>query len=185
MNAEPLPTPDSIQQLPDFLIEVALNLPRVQNLINQKTAQPAVTTVLMADFYVLLIMVIAMSILIQRSLAVRFDDDPNNNGLGASAVSPLYFGITYFIVRELLQMASLSSLGALSTCFGDPTKWLDMSAEVTPAAPSPSKPACRADRKRDEYLDCCVDRRGFRLTATVANVGTPSEDDACPLISWI
>lgn len=140
MNAEPLPTPDLIQQLPDFLIEVALNLPRVQNLINQKTAQPAVTTVLMADFYVLLIMVIAMSILIQRSLAVRFDDDPNNNGLGASAVSPLYFGITYFIVRELLQMASLSSLGALSTCFGDPTKWLDMSAEVTPAAPSPSEP---------------------------------------------
>jgi Ion transport protein len=129
MHTEPLPTADlisAIQQLPDWLLEEALHLHIVQVLLNQKTSQPFPTAVLMFDFYILTMTIVSFSILIVRSIQVRSDDDPYNNALDGAILSPLYIGISYFILRELIQLVGVTSLGALSTYIADGTNLIDI-----------------------------------------------------------
>jgi ankyrin repeat protein len=129
LNTEPLPTAgliSAIQQLPIWLLEQALDLPVVHALLNQKTSQPFPTAVLMVDFYVLTLMIISFSQLIVSSIGQRSDDDPSNDAIGGIRVTPLYLGIAYFVMRELIQLIGVSSLGALSTYLTDTTNLIDI-----------------------------------------------------------
>lgn len=129
MNAEPIPTADlisALQQLPDWLLEDAVNLEVVQNLLNQKISQPFPTAILMLDFYFLIMVVVTFSSLVIESIQRRFDDDPTNDAIGGARVAPLYLASVYFLTREMIQFLGVSSLGATSTYFTDATNVLDV-----------------------------------------------------------
>jgi ankyrin repeat protein len=129
MNAEPTPGADlisALQQLPEWLLEDALDLPIVHVLLNQKISQPFPTAVLMSDFYFLILMVVSLSILIEESLHLRSDDDTTNDALGPAKVLPLYIGVAYFFARECIQFVGVVSLGAVSTYLADATNLIDI-----------------------------------------------------------
>eukprot|EP00549_Striatella_unipunctata_P010752 CAMPEP_0118690736 /NCGR_PEP_ID=MMETSP0800-20121206/10283_1 /TAXON_ID=210618 ORGANISM="Striatella unipunctata, Strain CCMP2910" /NCGR_SAMPLE_ID=MMETSP0800 /ASSEMBLY_ACC=CAM_ASM_000638 /LENGTH=762 /DNA_ID=CAMNT_0006588423 /DNA_START=46 /DNA_END=2334 /DNA_ORIENTATION=- len=128
LNAEPSPTADfltALQSLPDWLAERAVVIPVVQALLNEKISQRFPTAVLMLDFYFLCAIIVTFYFTVLESLQLRFDLDPENDALSFAQLSPLYIGAVYFLIREVVQMLSLLSLGLFQTWLYDPTNWLD------------------------------------------------------------
>lgn len=127
--AHPTPTPDfftALQQLPDFLKEMAVVMRRVQELLNFKISQRFCTLILMLDFYVQFVVIYFYSINIQLSIDERFEPNPSTTKVDLARLCPLYIGATYFFLREVINFLSLLSMGALSSWAYEPSSWLNV-----------------------------------------------------------
>lgn len=130
LAAEPKASADfltALQDLPDWLQDVAVVSPHVRNILNKKIVQRFPTAVLMMDGYFLLLIIIFFEIATKEHIDARF-----TNGQ-PDALAPLvilFIGGTYFLLRELVQIISLWSLGSVSSWFYDATNWLDMAVIV-------------------------------------------------------
>lgn len=128
LNAEPKPTADfltALQSLPDWLSDRAVVAPVVQSLLNEKISQRFPTAVILLDFYFLCAIIITFSVTTKEAIDRRFDDDRDDAVPGTRLIL-LYIGALYFLVREVVQMLSLLSLGLFQTWLYDPTNWLDV-----------------------------------------------------------
>ena len=130
LAAEPVASADfltALQDLPDWLQDVAVVSPHVRNILNKKIVQRFPTAVLMMDGYFLMIIIIFFEIATTENIDARYEDRQT------TSVGPLiilFIGGTYFLLRELVQIISLWSMGSVSTWFYDPTNWLDMAVIV-------------------------------------------------------
>lgn len=132
LNAEPVPTADfftALQSLPDWLSEQAVVMDVVQILLNEKISQRFPTFVLMLDFYVLMMVIVAYSINVITSIELRFEnqwDESVDRHMDAGPLIPLYLGGGYFFMREVIQLISLLSLKAFNVWVYDPSNWLNL-----------------------------------------------------------
>ena len=95
LNAEPDPTADfltTLQSLPDWLSERAVVMPVVQIMLNEKISRRFPTSVLMMDFYMIVLIIVSYSHAVVRSLNLRFDDIPGGQDIASSELLALYFG---------------------------------------------------------------------------------------------
>jgi hypothetical protein len=128
LAAEPTASADfltALQDLPDWLQDVAVVSPHVRNILNKKIVQRFPTAVLMMDGYFLLIIIVFFEIATTANINARFDNPPTPTP--SDSIVPLiilFVGGTYFLLRELVQIISLWSLGSVSSWFYDPTNWL-------------------------------------------------------------
>lgn len=126
--AHPIPTPDfftALQQLPDFLKEIAVVMRHVQELLNYKIAERFCTLILMLDFYFQFVVIYFYSSNIQESIEERFTD-PTAVQVDFRRLWPLYLGATYFFLREVINFLSLLSMGALRSWAYEPSSWLNL-----------------------------------------------------------
>lgn len=130
LAAEPKVSADfltALQDLPDWLQDVAVVSPHVRNILNKKIVQRFPTMVLMLDFYFLIFIIVFFERATTDHIDARFTGGETSSWFG---VIVLFCGGTYFLVRELVQIVSLWSLGSFASWFYDPTNWLDMSVIV-------------------------------------------------------
>jgi hypothetical protein len=140
LNAEPDPTADfltALQSLPDWLSERAVVVPVVQHLLNEKISQRFPTAVLMLDFYVLAMIIIfySWSFVTSIDLRTEYDSCKANDNCDETKIDkavkieyliPLYLGVAYFILREIIQMISLLSLKSFNIWLYNPSNWLNV-----------------------------------------------------------
>eukprot|EP00934_Nitzschia_sp_Nitz4_P004966 Nitzschia sp. Nitz4//scaffold54_size114964//41440//44056//NITZ4_003846-RA/size114964-augustus-gene-0.18-mRNA-1//-1//CDS//3329554336//4956//frame0 len=131
--AEPDASPDflaALQDLPDWLQDVAVVSPHVRNILNQKIIQRFPTSILMLDGYMLMLIIVCFEITTKVHIDIRFpipgDTNPPDEKDVFGALILLFLGAFYFLARELIQVVALWSLGSLSSWFYDTTNWLDM-----------------------------------------------------------
>eukprot|EP00545_Synedropsis_sp_CCMP1620_P004645 CAMPEP_0119005156 /NCGR_PEP_ID=MMETSP1176-20130426/1557_1 /TAXON_ID=265551 /ORGANISM="Synedropsis recta cf, Strain CCMP1620" /LENGTH=861 /DNA_ID=CAMNT_0006956929 /DNA_START=352 /DNA_END=2937 /DNA_ORIENTATION=+ len=126
LGAEPRASADfltALQDLPDWLQDVAVVSPHVRSILNRKIVQRFPTAVLMLDGYCLLLIIIFFEIASSANIDARFTGEETDTVV---PVIILFVGGTYFLLRELVQIISLWYLGSFSSWFYDATNWLDM-----------------------------------------------------------
>ena len=129
LNAEPNPTADfftALQGLPDWLSEKAVVMASVQVLLNDKISQRFPTLVLMCDFFCLAMVIVSYSINVIDSIDLRFDDAVEDKKIELRYLAPLYIGVGYFFMREVIQILSLLSLKSFHIWLYDPSNWLNV-----------------------------------------------------------
>lgn len=133
----------ALQDLPDPLRDEAVVSRHVQDILNRTIVRRFPTSILMLDGYMLLLIIICFEMTTIETIDLRsgVSDAEVNFGL----ILCLYAGALYFLLRELIQVVALWSLGALTSWFQDTTNWLDMtvitlvlyySILMTPADPT-------------------------------------------------
>lgn len=134
LAAEPFAAADfltAIQDLPDWLQDTAVVSKHVRNILNEKIAQRFPTSILMLDGMFLVLLIVSFALTTRNHISLRFDpDNPDVENDTQGLLVLLFLGGTYFLVRELVQIASLMSLGSLSSWWKDPSNWLDMAVIV-------------------------------------------------------
>ena len=136
LAAEPFASPDfltALQDLPDWLQDVAVVSPHVRNILNEKIIQRFPTSILMLDGYILIFIIVAFERTTTAFIDIAHKDDPNawNGDEGpppwpSTSLYILFAGGTYFFLREFVQIISLLSLGSFTSWFFDTTNWIDM-----------------------------------------------------------
>lgn len=134
----------SLKTLPESLQDVAVVSPHVQKLLNDRIVQRFPTSMLLLDFYVLVTLIVCFEVTTEAYItekAPRSDDA----GASSSTSSPtesdwdeitpphiaLYCGVTYFLLREVIQVASLRKFGSLTSWAYDTTNLLDVTLIIT------------------------------------------------------
>jgi ankyrin repeat protein len=138
LSAGPNPDPDfltALQNLPDWLQDTAVINLHVRNILNQKIIQRFPTSILMLDGYFLIAIIIAFARASENVLHVRYTalrpEEPDAQNTSKIEIRFLFVGATYFLLRELIQITSLISLGGLRTWFVDATNYLDMAVIIS------------------------------------------------------
>lgn len=129
LNAEPNPTADfltALQTLPDWLSERAVVMPVVQILLNEKISQRFPSAVMMIDAYILIMIIVSYSFNVVESIGLRFNTNLSDDALPTAQLLPLYFGVSYFAVREIIQVISLLSLKSFAIWVYDPSNYLNV-----------------------------------------------------------
>ena len=135
LNSQPDSTADfftALQSLPPFLQERAVVMHVVQVLLNEKIAQRFPTLILMLDFYFQIMVVIVYSLSVTQSVDLRFKQMSDTSGSDASTHIELrwsvilYAGASYFLLREIIQVLSLLSLGSFHVWAYEPSNWLNV-----------------------------------------------------------
>jgi len=129
LNAKPDPTPDfftALQSLPVWLSEHAVVMPRVQMLLNDKISQRFPSAILMADFILLLLTYIFYFLTVKKSLTLRFKEKLEEPIIDIKELIVLIVGISYFFIREMIQIMSFISMKAVSIWFYDVSSWLNV-----------------------------------------------------------
>jgi hypothetical protein len=137
LAAQPSASPDflaALQDLPDWLQDVAVVSPHVRTILNKKIIQRFPASILMLDGYMLLFIIICFEKATTTHIDLRFQDPDSLDYPDESDVRPalrfLYCGASYFLARELMQVVGLWSFGTLTSWFYDTTNWLDMAVIV-------------------------------------------------------
>jgi ankyrin repeat protein len=125
LAAKPYASPDflaALQDLPDWLQDVAVVSPHVRNILNQKIIQRFPTSILMLDG----IMYIAIIVCFEIATTGFIDtlDTMEDPGIDHS-LAMLFTAAIYFFLREFAQVLASISLGAFSSWLFDTSNWLD------------------------------------------------------------
>jgi hypothetical protein len=130
LNSQPDSTADfftALQSLPPFLQERAVVMHVVQVLLNEKIAQRFPTLILMLDFYFQIMVVIVYSLSVTQSVDLRFEQEPGVPlHIDNRWAVILYVGASYFLLREIIQVLSLLSLGSFHVWAYEPSNWLNV-----------------------------------------------------------
>ena len=127
LGAEPHASADfltSLQDLPEWLLDVAVVTPHVRNVLNKKIVKRLPTLFLIMDGYWYIILVICFQVSTTGQIDNRFEFTSHNV---FTSLIFVFLGGAWFVLRELLQIISMWSLGGLSKWFWDPTNWIDVS----------------------------------------------------------
>ena len=119
-----------IQKMPEWLKDVAVIHPTVQNMLNTKISSRFPTMILMLDFYTLVAVIGAFSITSRESLDRRFNplnDTDALRSVSPALLSPLYIGAVHFLRREITQMISVRQQGSLLLYVLEPENALNLS----------------------------------------------------------
>lgn len=136
LAAEPFAAADfltAIQDLPDFLQDTAVVSKHVRNILNEKIVKRFPTSILMLDGIFLVVLIVCFGLTTRNHIDLRYDhnstsgeNDSSTDNTTKGALVMVFVGAFYFLTRELVQFASLMSLGSLSSWWTDPANYLDM-----------------------------------------------------------
>ena len=129
LAANPDPTADfftALQSLPDYLQEKAVVIPNVQVLLNDKISERFPTMILMLDFYAQAMIIVFYFLAVNESVSERFKPESNGKIENENILVPLYVGAAYFLIREIIQVLSLLSLGSFHVWVYEPNNWLNV-----------------------------------------------------------
>lgn len=127
LAAEPTVTADfltALQDLPDWLQDVAVISQHVRNILNEKIVQRLPTFLLIFDLIMYVILIIVFYITSQNHIKGEYIE------YRVLYLSLLVIGATWFLLRELVQIVSLCLLGSVSSWVYDPYNWLDVAVIV-------------------------------------------------------
>ena len=99
-----------VQNMPEWLRDVAVITPTVQKILNSKISSRFPTMILLLDFYFLAATIAAFSFTSRESIDRRFNplnDTLESRSVSVALLSPLYVGALYFLGREVTQMISV------------------------------------------------------------------------------
>lgn len=133
LSAQPQASADfltALQDLPDWLQEIAVISPHVRNVLNKRAVQRFPTSFKLLDGYMRLTLIVCFFITSIDHIDYRFANDPLNRDGKQPALSLLYVGATYFLWREILQIYSLFQLKSLTSYFKDRTNYLDVTVII-------------------------------------------------------
>lgn len=119
-----------IQNMPEWLRDVAVIHPTVQTMLNTKISSRFPTMILMLDFYFLAAVIGAFSMTSLQSIDRRFNElntTADSRSVSAALLSPLYIGALYFLLREITQMISVRSQTTVLAYLFDPENMLNLS----------------------------------------------------------
>lgn len=128
LAANPDPTADfftALQSLPDYLQEKAVVIPNVQVLLNDKISERFPTMILMLDFYAQAMIIVTYFLAVDQSVSERYNEESNGK-IDPNLLIPLYVGASYFLIREIIQVLSLLSLGSFHVWVYEPNNWLNV-----------------------------------------------------------
>jgi len=128
LNAEPTAVDflNALQALPDWLQDTAVVSDHVRNVLNEKIVRRLPTAILMLDGYMLVIIIVCFGLATANHIDIRYGEPGVKNETQVE-LAFLFVGASYFLIRELIQIASLLSLGSFSPWLWDFTNWLDVS----------------------------------------------------------
>ena len=132
LEAEPMATADfltAIQDLPGWLLDTAVVTQHVRNVLNQKIVKRFPTSILIMDGYLLIILIVCFALTTKNHIDLRFDPE-NTTDDTQVALAILFAAVVYFFVREVIQIASLISLGSFNNWMKDLTNWIDVAAII-------------------------------------------------------
>ena len=132
LAAEPYAAADfltAIQDLPDWLQDTAVVSKHVRNILNEKIVQRFPTSFLMLDGMFLVLLILCFAITTKNHIDLRFDPDNHTNDT-QGALGLLFIGGSYCLMRELVQIASLLSLGSFNKWMSDMSNYLDVTVIV-------------------------------------------------------
>jgi hypothetical protein len=136
LNAAPRATADfftALQALPGFLRQQAVVTPLVQDVLNYKISKRFPTMILILDFYFIVLIIVFFRLAVSEAVNLRFPNEyfeiygEEPQPLTWWYLLFLYFGGLYFLLREIIQMISLASLGLFKTWLFDGVNALDVS----------------------------------------------------------
>ena len=129
LNARPCANADfltALQSLPEWLRDVVVLTPTIQQNLNQKIIKRFPTSILMLDFYFLLAIIVFFTLGINQSIDIRAGASGDKHRVDGYIIIILYVCAAYFVTRELVQIIALWSLGLFKTWLKSPTNWLDV-----------------------------------------------------------
>lgn len=120
LNAKPTPTADhltALQSFPEWLLDHAVISEDVQMVLNEKISQRFPTSILLMDFYILIMIIISF-----HYASDAWIKEKNNSGETEDYddyVIFMFVGAAYFSLRELVQILSLITLDNFSAWYTD------------------------------------------------------------------
>mmetsp|Transcript_15428 Transcript_15428/g.22553 ORF Transcript_15428/g.22553 Transcript_15428/m.22553 type:complete len:931 (+) Transcript_15428:124-2916(+) len=148
LAARPKPSADfltALQALPPWLCDQAVVSPHVQQILNDKIIKRFPTCFLLLDGYSIIALIIVFTISTNEFIRKKYEegcdctipgDGPNDvplapivclqNDVSLTPVVCLFIISVYFLLREIMQMISLASLGTFSSWVKDAKNWLDL-----------------------------------------------------------
>ena len=128
LDAEPFPAADflnALQSLPEWLQDTAVVSQHVRNVLNEKIVRRLPTAILMLDGYFLVVTIVCFGLTTANHIDLRFDSEGTTNDTQIF-LAFLFVAATYFLLREVVQIFSLVSLGSFNAWLWDFTNWLDV-----------------------------------------------------------
>ncbi|KAL7551087.1 hypothetical protein ACHAWF_014305 [Thalassiosira exigua] len=119
----------AIQNMPEWLRDVAVIRPTVQTMLNAKISLRFPTMILMLDFYFLLGAIGGCSITADESLSRRFNPLNTTNAsrsVSGALLSLLYIRVLYFFVWEVRQMILVRSQTTFFAYLSDPENMVNL-----------------------------------------------------------
>jgi len=132
LAAEPFAGADfltAIQDMDEELQDTAVVSKHVRNILNEKIVKRFPTSILMLDGIFLVVLIVCFAFTTRNHIDLRYDPDNTENTTQGSLIF-VFVGSGYFLSREIIQFASLMSLGSLSSWWTDPANYLDISVIV-------------------------------------------------------
>jgi len=130
LAAEPTVTADfltALQDLPDWLQDVAVISQHVRNILNEKIVQRLPTFFMIFDLVMYVVLIVCFYFATKTQIELYFSNETETSPDDMWAlIWCLVGGGTWFLFRELLQIISLSLLGSVSSWFYDLYNWLDV-----------------------------------------------------------
>ncbi|KAL7542183.1 hypothetical protein ACHAWF_007110 [Thalassiosira exigua] len=120
----------AIQNMPEWLQDVAVVHPTVQTMLNTKISSRFPTMILLLDFYFLVGIIATFSITSIEALKRRFNPLNDTNDLrsvSGAMLSALYIGALYFLIREITQMISVRNQTTVLAYLADLENILNLS----------------------------------------------------------
>jgi Ion transport protein/Ankyrin repeats (3 copies) len=128
LAAEPKADADfltAIQDLPDWLQDTAVVSKHVRNVLNEKIVKRFPTSILMLDGMFLVVLIFCFGVATRNQINVNYDPETYESTSGGT-LAMVFVGAIYFLMREIVQVASLMSVGKLSSWWSDPANFLDL-----------------------------------------------------------
>jgi ankyrin repeat protein len=132
LAAEPKAAADfltAIQDLPDWLRDTAVVSKHVRNVLNLKIVQRFPTSILMLDGIMLIMLIVCFTLTTRNHIDMRFQPDSHHDTTSGALVM-VFVGVSYFLTREVVQFASLVSIGSVSSWWTDLANYLDITVIV-------------------------------------------------------
>mmetsp|Transcript_48503 Transcript_48503/g.58525 ORF Transcript_48503/g.58525 Transcript_48503/m.58525 type:complete len:819 (-) Transcript_48503:67-2523(-) len=128
LASQPKATADfltALQSLPEWLRDCAVVAPLVQDTLNDKISKRFPTMILLLDAYFLVIIIFSFRKASFEAVNWHYANEPTGKFFYPNLWF-LFLGGLYFLIREVVQVASLLSLGLGKTWLFDPTNALDV-----------------------------------------------------------
>ena len=130
LDSKPILTADcltALQSLPQWLRDTAVTHSHVQKILNRRIAGTFPTFILLSDVYLYIMIIICFTNATSSHILFRFDDEveelPSNVG---SMIGACIFGATYFLIREMVKVASMISLNTIRSWFRRFETWMNL-----------------------------------------------------------
>jgi len=115
----------ALQSLPGWLRDNAVTHPHVQKILNNRITDRFPTAILLLDGYLYLLLVVCFSYASKSHVKFRFGAEDLPYYVDG-AITACFLGITYFLLREIVQVMSMISLNTFRSWFLRFENWLDI-----------------------------------------------------------